>query len=395
MCYTAEMEKSAGSSSTSPFTILHASAYLTVAGIGLAEVLEIGVNSRLLPVGILLALFTLVLFLILRAVYVHARARFVILAVFETLLGAAVMAVGVSTVLGAILFFVICSIVAMKLPFPAALSWMAAASGLLLACLLWRRDADWLPTFLSISAGYFAVFAFAIAFRRSHDARTESQHLLAELTSAQSRLQELAVIEERQRLARDMHDAVGHRLTAAAVLLEGASRLIAGDPARAAEMVETSREQVREGLSELRRAVSALRKDDHGARPLSDSIRALADSFAKASGAEVRVTIQEGLAEPDSERRTVIVRTAEEALTNVHKHAGASRVELAFGGQAGAYVLSCSDDGRGPASAGVPGEGFGLQSLRERAARFGGRVDLEARAEGGSLLRLVLPAGEE
>jgi signal transduction histidine kinase len=378
----------------SPFPILHASAYLTVGGVALAQVIEIGVNSRLLPVAVLLAMFIVALFFSLEAVHAHARRLFIVLSVAETVLITGIMVVGTSVLLGAILFFVLGSMLAMKLPFHIAFSWLVLASGLMLACMLWRRQPDWLPTFLSLTAGYFAVMTFAVAVRRSHDARVESQRLLEELTSAQGRLAELAVLEERQRLARDMHDAVGHRLTAAAVLLEGASRLIAGDPARAAEMVETSREQVREGLAELRRAVSALRSDEGGERPLEDVIRRLARSFAKASGTRILVNIQEGLAEPDPERRTVVVRTAEEALTNVHKHAAAASVELAFGRREGAWVLSCRDDGRGPASAGGSSGGFGLRSLRERAARFGGSVELEAHSEGGSVLRLVLPGGE-
>ena len=69
---------------------------------------------------------------------------------------------------------------------------------------------------LSFGAGFFAFIAFSVAFRRSLQARAESQQLLAELMSAQGRLRDMAVMEERQRLAREMHDAVGHRLTAAA-----------------------------------------------------------------------------------------------------------------------------------------------------------------------------------
>jgi signal transduction histidine kinase len=104
--------------------------------------------------------------------------------------------------------------------------------------------------------------------------------------------------------------------------------------------------------------------------------------------------------EPDPERKLVIVRTAQEALTNVQKHAAASRVELALVLEGGAYVLTCRDDGRGPAAAGdppaaPPGSGFGLGSLRSRAAAFGGRVALESAPGGGALLRLTLPAAQE
>ena len=133
-----------------------------------------------------------------------------------------------------------------------------------------------------------------MAFRRSLQARAESQQLLAELMSAQGRLRDMAVMEERQRLAREMHDAVGHRLTAAAVLLEGAARLIATEPARATRMVETSRAQVRQGLDELRAAVSALRTDMPGTQSLPEVLGALVDVFAQGAEAKVTLDLQPG-----------------------------------------------------------------------------------------------------
>ena len=114
---------------------------------------------------------------------------------------------------------------------------------------------------LSFGVGFFAFIAFSIAFRRSLQARAESEQLLAELTSAQGRLRDIAVMEERQRLAREMHDAVGHRLTAAAVLLEGAARLIRTEPARATRMVETV---PRPGPGGSRRAARGGERAPHG-----------------------------------------------------------------------------------------------------------------------------------
>jgi len=117
---------------------------------------------------------------------------------------------------------------------------------------------------------YGVMYAFAAAFAnamvRANAARRESQSLLVESQEAHQQLQEyaarieeLVVVEERNRLAREMHDTLGHRLTVAAVQLEGAQRLILKDPERAAGMVGTVREQVREALSELRRTVATLR----------------------------------------------------------------------------------------------------------------------------------------
>jgi signal transduction histidine kinase len=206
-------------------------------------------------------------------------------------------------------------------------------------------------------------------------------------------------MEERQRLAREMHDAVGHRLTAAAVLLEGAARLIGSEPARATRMVETSRAQVRQGLDELRGAVSALRTDMPGTQSLPEVLGALVDVFAQGAEAKVTLDLQPGVTEPEPERKRVIVRTAQEALTNVQKHAAATRIELALKTDGSSYILTCRDNGRGlsavkDAQTVSAGTGFGLENLRTRAAAFGGRVDLEPAPDGGALLRLILPVGE-
>jgi len=139
-----------------------------------------------------------------------------------------------------------------------------------------------------------------------------------------------------------------------------------------------------------------LREEPVGSRPISETLRGLVDVFAQASPAEVTLSVDPG-PEPDVDRKNVIVRTAQEALTNVQKHASASRVRLDLELIDGAYVLSCQDNGRGPGSPPDTGSrigGFGLPNLRERASSFGGSVELISAPEGGALLRLVLPKGE-
>jgi signal transduction histidine kinase len=377
--------------------IMHVGGYLAVAGVTVAEIMEMPVTPRFFLTLGLLALFTAGLVLMITAVYVKDRtAPFVAFAAVQAALGVGIMIAGAEPIYGAILFFVLCTIVAMRLPPRLALIWVVVPLATLIVCLVLRRQRGWLPSALTLGAGYFAFTAVAMSFRQSVDARVESQRLLVQLADAQERLRDLAVLEERQRLAREMHDAVGHRLTVATVLLEGAGRLIPTDPGRAARMVETSRDQVKEGLADLRTAVSALRTEEASGKSVSDVLRALVDVFAQAAEAEVTLDVQPAVAEPDPERKLVVIRTAQEALTNVQKHAGATRVELAFGQEGNAFVLTCRDNGRGPSSTEDPtgrGSGFGLRNLRERAARFAGCVELLAQPTGGTELRLTLPVG--
>ena len=378
--------------------LLHWAGYLTTAGVAAAELLELRPGPRFAAAAALLAGFAAALAVIFRTERIREKGGFIAVTVAASGIAIGLMAIGSTPIYGGILFFVLCTIVGMRLTLGAAIGWVVAAVASLLVCLLATGDRNWLPTTLSFGVGYFAFFAFSIGFHRTLQARAEGQQLLAELSSAQGRLRDLAVMEERQRLAREMHDAVGHRLTAAAVLLEGAGRLIPTEPTRAISLVETSRAQVREALDELRAAVSALRGGAHGSQPLGDVLAALVDVFAQGAGAEVSLDIQPGLPEPEPDRKVVIIRTAQEALTNVLKHAAATQIDVALRARDGAYVLTCRDNGRGTAdaAAGAPlagGNGYGLGNLRARAAAFRGTVDLETGPDGGTLLRLTLPAG--
>jgi signal transduction histidine kinase len=381
-------------------TILHVAGYLTAACIAAAELVDLPLGPRFAWTAGLMAAFIAALAAALNAAHRGGTWVVVVTSLAASALIVAIMALGVSVSLGAILFFVIITIVAMRLQTRAALAWVMGAIAALLVCMLLRRERDWLPMMLSFSVGYFAFFAIALSFRRSLQARAESQQLLAELTRTQGRLRDMAIVEERQRLAREMHDAVGHRLTAAAVLLEGAARLIATEPSRATRMVETSREQVRQGLDELRAAVSALHREVNGTQSTREVLAALVDVYRQGTDAQVILEVDPGLGEPDLERKLVLVRTAQEALTNVQKHAAATRVALELRIEAGTYVLTCRDNGRGidavrDGASLSGGSGFGIKNLRARALPFGGRVDLQAGLDGGTELRLELPTASE
>jgi signal transduction histidine kinase len=244
---------------------------------------------------------------------------------------------------------------------------------------------------------YAFMGAFAGTLARADAARRQSQALLAELQEAHRQLQdyalraeELAVVEERNRLAREMHDTLGHHLTVAAVQLEGAERLCPTYPEQAATMIGTAREQVREALGELRGTVAALRSPIEADLHLRSALRRLVDHFESATGLTVhRVLPDEMPPLPDAYRLTLF-RAAQEALTNVEKHAEASQVWLVLTIGNEAATLLVGDDGKGVTSA-AERTGFGLQGLRERAGQLGGELHVEPRAGGGTQLSLRLP----
>jgi signal transduction histidine kinase len=245
--------------------------------------------------------------------------------------------------------------------------------------------------------GFYFFISFAFATNRANQARAESQRLLAELQETHQQLQTyatqvetLAVAEERNRLAREMHDTIGHRLTAAAVQLEAAQKLIRKDAAKAETMVATVREQVREALQELRQTVATLRHPLEADLPLSQALRRLIRDFEQASGVAVNVLLPDDLPELPPAQRLAVYRTVQEGLTNVQKHAQAAHVWLQLGQQNGTLLLRMSDDGVGwPEKR--PSTGFGLRGMAERAAQLGGELHLEPRPGGGAQLRLQLP----
>jgi signal transduction histidine kinase len=254
---------------------------------------------------------------------------------------------------------------------------------------------------LILYGGINAFFgSYASALLRANAARRESQSLLEELREAHGQLQEyalraeeMAVLEERTRLAREMHDTLGHRLTVASVQLEAAERLCPTDAERAAGLVGTVREQVREALAELRATVATLRTPVQEDLQLRSAQRRLMDQFEEVTGLTVHRVLPDELPPLPNAHRQALYRAAQEALTNVQKHAQARQVWLVLATAEGAISLLVSDDGRGLAGS-SNGAGFGLQGLRERAEQLEGELHVEPRQGGGTQVSFRLPLPE-
>src|SRR5262249_35990305 len=188
-------------------------------------------------------------------------------------------------------------------------------------------------------------------------------------------------------IARDIHDGLGHYLTVVHVQLEAAQALLTRDPNAAREALHKAQELTREGLAEVRRSVALLR----GARPqrqLVAAIEKLADECS-ADGIEAALKLS-GSPRPLPEPVEItLYRAAQEALTNVRRHARASHlnIELAFAPTDG-IRLRVEDDGVG---ADTVGQGFGLIGLRERAESVGGKIAVRSARGKGFTLEVELP----
>jgi two-component system sensor histidine kinase UhpB len=192
---------------------------------------------------------------------------------------------------------------------------------------------------------------------------------------------------ERLRIAQELHDQVGQELTAALLLL---SRLHSQAPAALRSAVIEAQESVRAGLDEVRRIAIDLRPEALDDLGLESALAVLASRFAERSGLRVSTHIADPLPPVGPDAELVIYRVAQEALTNVARHAGSSSAELSLHPENGRLVLSVRDHGRGLQKDLVPGTG--MRGMRERAALIGATLEVRNRDSGaGTEVCLAVP----
>ncbi|WP_371572512.1 sensor histidine kinase [Streptomyces sp. NBC_01314] len=202
------------------------------------------------------------------------------------------------------------------------------------------------------------------------------------------------VTEERVRIARELHDVVAHHITLVNAQSGVAQHLMRTDPDKAYEALAHIKENSRTALDELRATVGLLRQGDDVPEPrhplpsLSD-LDELVDSF-RSSGLPVEV-VRSGERQPIAPTTDLTAyRIIQEALTNAHKHAAATHVQVALDYWPESLRITVTDDGR-PGTASGAGTGHGLIGIRERAAAIGGKVTIGPRPEGGFSVFAELP----
>lgn len=308
-----------------------------------------------------------------------ARARNVRVAALasQSVLALALAVIGMPHFEGALLALVAAQTVAL-VPFMTALAWGAAQAVPLFFIIL---PSHGLPGAAKATGEYFAfaVFATLVGFLREREAtaRRELARERATLLATQSLLADGARAHERFRLAREVHDAIGHGLTAASVNLELASRtkdVAALDSARAA---------VRGTLADLRGLVSAMRTPS--TVDIGVALRVLCAGVREPA---VELVLPERFRMRDDTRAHVVFRAVQEGLTNAIKHGRAKHVRVEVTRAGDEAIITMTDDGIGAEKV-APGNG--LDGLRERVAQVGGRVDIETRAHAGFELRVTMP----
>lgn len=229
--------------------------------------------------------------------------------------------------------------------------------------------------------------------------REEKGRLLRELETAHAelreyagRVRELSVAEERARMAREIHDSVGHHLTVVNLQLQNAERFREAKPEEAWTEVEDARKTTLGALAEVRRSVRALKPVNLEEQTVTGAIAALVRAF-EGTGTEATFEARGEERELPGEAELVLYRAAQEGLTNAAKHSDARRVTVTLFFEKEGVGLSVADDGLG-AEGGAPERGFGLASLRERAEVLGGAFRVGTRPEGGFAIEVRLPLAE-
>jgi signal transduction histidine kinase len=238
------------------------------------------------------------------------------------------------------------------------------------------------------------VAVFAQMRLNEQQARERAEQLMEELEKVNVQLaayaaqaEELAMTQERNRLAREIHDNLGHTLTTVNVQIEAAKVIMDSEPDRALDAMNKAQELTQKGLSRVRESVAALRESPVSNRPLSEAIASLVKE-AQSSGivTEFKVT-----GEPQSLEHKValaLYRAAQEGLTNVRRYAPASRVDILLNFQSSEVRLEVKDNGIGATN--TIG-GFGLLGIRERMQLLGGKLETSSGAGKGFCLTAIVP----
>lgn len=256
---------------------------------------------------------------------------------------------------------------------------------------------QWWAAILSTT---FIIFIFAIAFDMQNRARAHSEKLLSDLGEAHTdlanyaeRIETLTLENERQRIARELHDTLAQGLAGLILNLEAiSSQVERKNEARAQEILQQSMTDARSTLAEARQVIDDLRSIERGETDFETQLKVAVAHFETAARVPCEVSVTAGL-KLDDDLQKQILRIVKEALNNVMKHAKAEKVLLRFAANDDGYVLHIEDNGRGfiPKVA-LQKEGrYGLLGIQERVTLLGGTAEINSQPGIGTKIMILIP----
>jgi signal transduction histidine kinase len=273
----------------------------------------------------------------------------------------------------------------------------------------WPRAHPDMHSFLGvpICARGEVIGAFYLTDKEGADEFSESDQELIELLAAHAaiavtnarlyeRSRELSILDERNRLALELHDVISQKLFALSLTAEAAGQLLDVDVAAAREQVDRLRDLAQQALEELRYLILELRPPELERDGLATTLRKHVEVLRRVQSGPPEIGIElDGMPPAEMSRDRELLRIAQEALQNALKHACAKRIVLRLGTTGGQLVLEVADDGGGfdPQASGVRSRRLGLSSMEERARRLGGALSITSVAGEGTTVRLEAPVG--
>ena len=239
----------------------------------------------------------------------------------------------------------------------------------------------------ALLAALVFVGAFTQLLVSEQAARLELAEAHRKLGEYAGKVEALATAQERNRLAREIHDGLGHYLTAINIQVKAAGAVLDQNPDSARTALGAAQKLAEDALADVRRSISALRADPATARPLAETLAQLVDE-AHSAGLTAELAISGAPVPLPPQVEFALFRVAQEGLTNVRKHAAASRATLTLTYLPDRVQLAVEDDGQGAAD---PRGGFGLLGVRERVELLGGTVSIESDSGQGFRICAELP----
>src|ERR1043166_3719641 len=242
-----------------------------------------------------------------------------------------------------------------------------------------------------VAVGYGTGIGFVVVFTRVAASERAARTALAEanqlLRDHASQVEELATTKERNRLAREIHDSVGHYLTVVNVQIGAARTMLDQDRSRALEHLSKAQSLTQEGLAEVRHSVAALRASPTESRPLPEALTALVDQW-RAAGLNAHFRVSGTMRTLTPQTNLTLYRAGQEALTNVAKHVNATTVNVRLTYGDDRIRLTINDNGVGASES---EGGFGLLGIRERVQLLNGSVRVTTDAGKGFILEVEVP----
>lgn len=284
--------------------------------------------------------------------------------------------------LGSILLTVVAYLLPWLLPILVGVAWMVISQMAVVPVFIAMGIPPLEAIMLSLLYAAFSSFIFvtSLVARQQAQAREEQRRLNAELRATRALLAESVRVNERTRISRELHDLLGHHLTALSLNLEVAIHLAEG---KAQEHIFQAHTLAKLLLSDVREAVSRIRDSD--AIDMAATLLPLADNVP---GLQIEMRLPVPFLIDDAERAHVLLRCTQEIITNVVRHAQATTLDLHYRWCDDGIQLQARDNGRGAES---PVAGNGLRGMRERLAAYGGEVEIDTRPGNGFHLTLSLP----